>query len=111
MRQRTRSLACKNKKARKQVTTVTPETPGIPRAMVLTVSFVVSPETGFLSPSSARCGSIVANLVPASGYQDATTSPSADQSALVLSAIGVHRIPPHVRDDREAPLHGRDGRS
>jgi hypothetical protein len=30
------------KKARKQVTTVTPEIPGIPRAVVLTVSFVVS---------------------------------------------------------------------
>jgi hypothetical protein len=28
------------------VTTVTPETPGIPRAMVLTVSFVLSPVTG-----------------------------------------------------------------
>jgi hypothetical protein len=28
------------------VTTVTPETPGIPRAMVLTVSFVISPVTG-----------------------------------------------------------------
>jgi len=55
MRQRIRSLACKIKKARKPVTTVTPETPGIPRAVVLTVSFVVSPETGFLSPSPARC--------------------------------------------------------
>src|ERR1700736_1401288 len=28
------------------VTTVTPETPGIPRAMVLTVSFVISPVIG-----------------------------------------------------------------
>src|ERR1700738_1290712 len=28
------------------VTTVTPETPGIPRAMVLTVSFALSPVTG-----------------------------------------------------------------
>jgi hypothetical protein len=34
-------------KARKQVTTVTPETPGIPCAMVLTVSFVLSPVTGY----------------------------------------------------------------
>jgi hypothetical protein len=34
------------------VTTVTPKTPGIPRAMVLTVSFVLSPATNsFLSPS------------------------------------------------------------
>jgi hypothetical protein len=40
-----RSLACKIK-ARKQVTTVTPETSGIPRAMVLTVSFALSLVTG-----------------------------------------------------------------
>ncbi len=32
--QRTRSLACKNKKAHKLVTTVTSESPDIPRAMV-----------------------------------------------------------------------------
>jgi hypothetical protein len=30
------------------VTTVTPETPGIPRAMVLTVSFVLSPVIGLV---------------------------------------------------------------
>ncbi|HTB00402.1 MAG TPA: hypothetical protein VK804_08005, partial [Bradyrhizobium sp.] len=43
---RTRSLACKIKKHTSVVTTVTPETPGIPRAMVLTGSFVLSPVTG-----------------------------------------------------------------
>ena len=42
----TRSLACKIKKHTSGVTTVTPESPGIPRAMVLTVSFVLSPVTG-----------------------------------------------------------------
>ncbi len=41
-----RSLVCKIKKHTSVVTTVTPETPGIPRAMVLTVSFVISPVTG-----------------------------------------------------------------
>src|SRR6059058_1818989 len=41
-----RSLACKNKKAHEVVTTGSPETPGIPRAMVLTVSFALSPVTG-----------------------------------------------------------------
>ena len=41
-----RSLACKIKKHTSIVTTVTPETPGIPRAMVLTVSFALSPVTG-----------------------------------------------------------------
>jgi hypothetical protein len=41
-----RSLACKNKKHTSIVTTVTPGSPGIPRAMVLTVSFVISPVIG-----------------------------------------------------------------
>jgi hypothetical protein len=36
------------KKAHEQVTTVTPVSPGIPRAMVLTVSFVLSPVTGLV---------------------------------------------------------------
>ncbi|MFL6790912.1 MAG: hypothetical protein ACJ8EE_07065, partial [Bradyrhizobium sp.] len=36
------------------VTTSTPKSPGFPRAMVLTVSFVLSPATNsFLSPSPA----------------------------------------------------------
>jgi hypothetical protein len=43
-----RSLVCKVKKHTSIVTTVTPETPGIPRAMVLTVSFVLSPVTGLV---------------------------------------------------------------
>jgi hypothetical protein len=43
---RARSLACKIKKHTSIVTTVTPKTPGIPRAMVLTVSFVISPMIG-----------------------------------------------------------------
>src|SRR5215212_11744400 len=41
-----RSLACKIKKHTSIVTTVTPDSPGIPRAMVLTVSFVLFPVTG-----------------------------------------------------------------
>ncbi len=43
---RARSLACKNRKHTSVATTVTPETPGIPYAMVLTVSFVISPVIG-----------------------------------------------------------------
>src|SRR5437868_12851535 len=42
----TRSLACKSKKAHEVVTTGSPEQPGIPRAMVLTASFVISPVIG-----------------------------------------------------------------
>src|SRR3954469_11112362 len=41
-----RSLACKIKKHTSIVTTVTPGSPGIPRAMVLTGSFVLFPVTG-----------------------------------------------------------------
>jgi hypothetical protein len=43
------------------------------------------------------------NLAPASGRQDHTTSPSAIIT-LVSRDISVHRIPPHVRDDRDPPL-------
>ena len=55
-----------------------------------------------LSPSSADDS---ANLTPASGCQDHTTSPFAS-GALVRSTIRVHRIPPRVRDDRDTPLCG-----
>jgi hypothetical protein len=42
----TRSLACENKKAHELVTTGSPKSSGIPRAMVLTVSFVIFPVIG-----------------------------------------------------------------
>src|SRR5258706_16145067 len=42
---RTRSLVCKGRKTR-VVTTVAPEHPAFPHAMVLTVSFVLSPVIG-----------------------------------------------------------------
>jgi hypothetical protein len=56
--------------------------------MVLTVSFVLSPVIGLLSPSLADQGfvrtrsgrQISANLTPAPGRQDHTTSPSAKAS-------------------------------
>jgi hypothetical protein len=44
-----------------------------------------------------------ANLTPASGCQDHTASPYAT-ATLVIRRHRVHRIPPHVRDDREPPL-------
>ena len=46
---------------------------------------------------------LLKNLTPASGRQDHTTSPSASR-AVRQKRIRVHRIPPHVRDDRETPL-------
>jgi hypothetical protein len=44
----TRSLACESKKHTSVVTTVTPGSPGIPYAMVLTVSFALSSVTGLV---------------------------------------------------------------
>jgi hypothetical protein len=53
----------------------------------------------------------LANLTPASGRQNHTASPSATASAR-LTLRRVHRIPPNVHDDREAPLlERRDGAS
>ena len=46
--------------------------------------------------------SLLLDLTPASGRQDHTTSPYAS-GMHVCHAIGVHRIPPRVRDVRERP--------
>ncbi len=52
---RARSLVCEIKKHTSVVTTVTPVSPGIPRAMVLTVSSALSlVNRAFLPPSPAR---------------------------------------------------------
>ena len=48
-------------------------------------------------------GVVSTDLTPASRRQDHTTSPSAS-ALFVKSATRVHRIPLHVRDDRETPL-------
>ncbi len=57
-------------------------------------------DRAFLPPSLAL---LSASLTPASGRQDHTASPSA-RVTLVSRNFRVHRIPPHVRDDREPPL-------
>src|SRR5258708_4482692 len=72
-----------------------------------TAYIVLSPVTGLFA--TVIGGITSANLTPASGCQDHTTSPSAS-ALFVKSAARVHRIPPYVRDDRETPLCvGRDG--
>jgi hypothetical protein len=96
-------LRAKARVARTQVVTVTPETPGIPRAMVYGLFRALPGDRALLPPSFADRS---ATLTPASGRQDHTTSPSAS-SAFVSRAISVHRNPPHVRDDRETPLMAR----
>jgi hypothetical protein len=70
-------------------------------------------EPGFLA--TVISGSLPANLTPASGCQDHTTSPSA--ASIVVRCANAHPTqlrPPHpvpnVHDDREAPLlWARDG--
>src|SRR6266478_2189242 len=57
-----------------------------------------------LTPSPAL---LIADLTPASGRQNHTTSPSAS-AQFVKRTARVHRIPPHVGDVRNAPLPGRD---
>ncbi len=104
--------------------------PAFPHAMVLTVSFVLSPVTGLFChrhqrikvlSKPGRADLTSANLTPASGRQDHTTSPYAATSlvrtlfdrsraearpATISRAkrCRVHRIPPYVRDDRDTPL-------
>jgi hypothetical protein len=49
----TRSLVCKGRKHTSVATTGPPEHPAFPHAMVLTVSFVLSPVREFLLPPSS----------------------------------------------------------
>jgi hypothetical protein len=51
---RARSLACKTKKHTSVVTTVTPDTPGIPYAMVYGLYRALPGDRALLSPSSAE---------------------------------------------------------
>jgi hypothetical protein len=56
-------------------------TPGIPCAMVLTVSFALSSVTGlFCHRHPCNAARIITSLMPASGHQDHTTSPCASAS-------------------------------
>src|ERR1700730_13894131 len=64
-------------------------------------------DRAFLSPSSALR---LADLTPASGRQDHTTSPSA-VAPFVKGAPRVHRIPSRVDDVAQRPSVGQDGGS
>src|SRR4051812_28985442 len=64
-----------SKKAYELVTTGRPDDPAFPHAMVLTVSFVISPVIGLVC--HRRLAVDPQNLTPASRRQDHTTSPSA----------------------------------
>jgi hypothetical protein len=96
----TRSLACK-KKARKQVTTGSPKHSGIPCAMVLTVSFVVSPAIGFVATVAGRSCCRLDVGIETSGRHDFAVR-------LWRARLSRQKRPPHllsnVRDDRETSL-------
>jgi hypothetical protein len=97
-------------KAHELVTTVAPESPGIPARDGFNSLFRALPgDRAFLSPSLADLSS--ANLTPASRRQDHTTSPSASQAHLVTSAARVHRIPcpTFVTIAKRPSVSGRDG--
>jgi hypothetical protein len=72
--------------------------------MVLTGSFVISLVTG-LSCHHRRRKLVFADLTPASGRQDHTTSPSAGWR-IRLYAARVHRIPSRVDDVAQRPSFG-----
>jgi hypothetical protein len=81
---------------------------GIPCAMALRLISYSPRRTALLPPSfprSVRLG----NLTPAPRRQDHTTSPYAS-ATLVRRDTSVHRISPHVRDDRETPFIRRETR-
>jgi hypothetical protein len=104
-----RSLACKIKKHTSIVTTVTPKTPGIPYAMVLTVSFGLSPVIGLVCHRRQRnCFRQLDASVEASGPHDFAVR---EARTFVFRAASRPPHPvPNVRDDRETPLCvGQDG--
>jgi hypothetical protein len=74
-----------------------------------TAYFALSPVTGLSCHRHPREVLLPANLTPASGRQDHTTSPSAT-ATFVIRCHRVHRIPPRVRDDRDPPLSSGETR-
>ena len=85
-----------------RVSQVTPESPGIPHAMVYGLYRALP---GDRLSCHRRYADRSANLTPASGCQDHTSSPSAS-STLVRSTIRVHRIPPRAGDVAQRPSVG-----
>jgi len=74
----------------------------IPRAMVLTVSFALSPVIGSFVTVIRRMK--FCELECQRRGIKTTRLRRPPQPRFVKRAIGVHRIPPRVRDDREPPL-------
>src|SRR3989454_9396694 len=88
---------CANKSAHEH--TGQREHSGLPCAMALRLTSCSSRRTALLPPSPAL---LIARLAPAPRRPNHTISPYAS-GAYVYRALSVHRISPHVRDDRERP--------
>ena len=87
----TRGLVCKFvRKKRTRAYRFSGGNPAFPAQWFYGLYRALLGDRAFLPPSPAL---LSANLTPASGRQDHTSSPSAS-SALVSSTISVHRIPP-----------------
>src|SRR5580693_5112827 len=81
---------------------VTPESPGIPHAMVYGLLRDLPGARALWPPSPLR-SLLLKNLTPASRCQDHTTS-HVRINTVRYRRIRVHRIPPRERDDRVSPL-------
>src|SRR5882724_651050 len=102
------ALCAKVKKHTSIVTTVTPETSGIPRAVVLTTYTALSPVTGLSCHRRPR-KLPSANLTPASGRQDHTTSPSASSALRLCAPSASTASRPAFVTIASRPSVGRDG--
>jgi len=97
-----RSPVCKGRKHTGRDREYSRKHPASPHAMVLTVSFVLSPAIGLSCHRRLRIATRKLDAgVEASGPHDFTVRKA---RALVSSAACVHHIPPRVRDDRDTPL-------
>ncbi|SHN79164.1 hypothetical protein SAMN05444170_3934 [Bradyrhizobium erythrophlei] len=107
---RTRSFVCRKTHV---VTTGEPRNTAFPARMVLTVSFVLSPEIGLVVSVPGAMRSIVTGLMPASRHQDHTTSPSASHLRSSFASQSVHRSPrpTFVTIAKRPPWWARDGRN
>ena len=95
-----RGLVCNGSGRAHTSIQVTPESPGIPHAMVYGLC-VLSPVLGLFGHRHPRKFPFT-NLTPASRCQDHTSSPSASD-AVVYDIIRVHRILPRVSDVGQRP--------
>jgi len=92
------------RKAHELETTVTPESPGIPRAMVLTVSFVLFPVTGLCChrrPKKLASQELDASVGASEPHDFAVRNAKAPSS---MRRLRPPHPAPNVRDDRETPL-------